>query len=101
MRDRPSSEQRIYEAARCFASVLLLLAISAGAAIAEDGASVKDQEFPSFVVAGMRVMPKRWDKKHNFGLIERYARRTGRDLSRGGSQDRVPSGLQEGLPRIR
>lgn len=29
---------------------------------------------PSFVVAGMCVTPKRWDKAHNFALLERYAR---------------------------
>ena len=29
---------------------------------------------PEFVVAAMRVAPKKWDKEYNFGLLERYAR---------------------------
>ena len=29
---------------------------------------------PSFTVAAMRVEPKRWDKAHNFALLERYAK---------------------------
>ena len=33
-----------------------------------------DVEPTSFLVAGMRVEPKRWDKAHNFALLERYAR---------------------------
>lgn len=52
----------------CCAALLMTLFAQATAVSAEDG------EAPSFLVAGMRVMPKRWDKKHNFGLIERYAR---------------------------
>ena len=31
-------------------------------------------ESPSFVVAGMRVLPKKWDKAYNFALLERYAK---------------------------
>lgn len=31
-------------------------------------------EEPDFVVAAMCVEPKRWDKAHNFALLERYAR---------------------------
>ena len=27
----------------------------------------------SFLVAAMRVQPKRWDKAHNYGLLEKYA----------------------------
>jgi len=32
-----------------------------------------DEEVPSFLVAGMRVLPKRWDKAHNFELLKKYA----------------------------
>ena len=31
-------------------------------------------EFPQFVVAGLRVMPDRWDKESNFRKLDRYAR---------------------------
>lgn len=39
-------------------------------------------EHPSFKVAGMRVMPKRWDKAHNYSLLERYAK----DAARQGAE---------------
>jgi predicted amidohydrolase len=29
---------------------------------------------PNFIVAAMRVQPKKWDKQHNFGLLKRYAK---------------------------
>lgn len=32
-----------------------------------------ESEPRSFLVAGMRVLPKRWDKEHNFRLLKQYA----------------------------
>ena len=48
---------------------ILLSCVPARCAAAEAAAV----EATSFTVAGMRVLPKRWDKGHNFGLLEHYA----------------------------
>jgi len=34
-----------------------------------------EADAPSFIVAGLCVAPKRWDKEHNFRLLDRYARK--------------------------
>jgi len=52
---------------------LLLLLLSAGKATAAE-----NEEVPSFLVAGMRVLPKRGDKAHNFSLLEKYAHQAAR-----------------------
>ncbi len=37
-------------------------------------ALAEESSEPSFIVGAMRVEPKRWDKAHNFILLDRYAR---------------------------
>ena len=46
----------------------------AAALVMVTGASAEPGGEPEFVVAAMRVEPKKWDKEYNFGLLERYAR---------------------------
>ena len=35
-------------------------------------ATAENSGFPTCKVAGMCVQPKKWDKAHNFGLLDRY-----------------------------
>jgi predicted amidohydrolase len=50
------------------AAIAVVLVALTGSSSAEPPAE------PDFVVAAMRIEPKTWDKEHNFGLLERYAR---------------------------
>lgn len=53
---------------------LVLLLTSLGSTQFVAGIKAETPAEPNFVVAAMRVEPKQWDKAHNFGLLERYAK---------------------------
>jgi predicted amidohydrolase len=50
--------------------LVLVLMFSGGTLQAAEPA---EDDVPNFLVAGMRVLPKRWDKAHNFELLKKYA----------------------------
>ena len=50
-------------------------------------------EPPQFVVAGLRVMPERWDKEANFRKLDRYAREA---ASKGAKVVITPEGFLDG-----
>jgi predicted amidohydrolase len=55
--------------------MLLAVVLAVPEARAEEKADEKaEADAPGFIVAGLCVAPKRWDKEHNFRLLDRYAR---------------------------
>ena len=65
---------RCFDVAYPFSALLLAVLVAAAATAFLPSCYAESSEQPDFLVAAMRVQPKRWDKQYNFDLLEHYAR---------------------------